>query len=80
MLRFRAKLEARVWLDQEPSRASFVEVILDESFSIKQLPQAGTALQAGAWEALKKAVEALAATTNTTTQIAPIAGGMEDET
>jgi len=57
---FRAKLSVEVWLDKDPQRqSSVVEIHLDKIFTLQQISEAGTALQAGSWEALKIAVKTL---------------------
>ena len=78
---FRATLQVSVWMDQDKSEnptLTQVEVFLDDPFTYQQLSAAGTAIQAGAWEALKKAVEQAAATTPTTPTV-PTAKEMVSE-
>lgn len=52
-MRFSAKLIVEVALVESPLPPTRVEIILDSTFTLENLSSAGTALQAGVWEALK---------------------------
>ena len=68
--RFLATVRVDVWTEDETYLKAVV-VSLDSPFTYQQLSTAGTAIQAGAWEALKKAIETILAQTSRTSETPP---------
>lgn len=74
--RFLATVRVDVWTEDE-KHSKAVVVSLDSPFTHQQLSAAGTAIQAGAWEALKKAIETVVIAASS--QTAPTATETENE-